>query len=661
MAAEDAPRVGWRVLDRYELVHRIGSGGMGTVWQARDHALDQVVALKHVRFGSDPVEGERSRRRTLREARAAAQLRGHPHVIAVYDVQEVDGDVWLVLEHLPSRSLAEVTAAGESVDGAEAARIGAAVADALAAAHDRGIIHRDVKPGNVLLSSDGRQVKLTDFGISHRAGEPTITELNAVSGTPAFMAREVARGEPETPASDVFSLGSTLYAAVEGRAPFGNDPHPLRMLARVANGQIDPPRTAGTFGPVLMHLLELDPNTRPDAAQAHRILTEWMRRAHDPTRPSDIAIAGSEPTPPADLAPSAGQDGAVAAAAQPTIVPGGALPGNGPAGERGWVRWLMLGAATAFVIAAVAGTGLALRDLSRDPAEMPGSVREVARAGNARDADPCALLDRKVMDRFGTPSRIGPGDDTGACRLTNPAGPADPAPLLTEAYYTNDTVEDSSGVDRQELGGLTVIRVGMTSRGCVTRLRFPDGDHVSVVTRNESAPEQDGPRACAANGTAAAVAVNRLGSEGVTYRPGWQGNVELASRNACEIVGAVLPPVPGLDADIRTGPPSGASCEIGSEDSTIARVTLGLMSEGALGPTFGTQSTVDGKEAHELRRPGALWPDNCEVSLVQRPSSGIASGHPLEYIDIAVEGPRPTPELCGAARRLATLAGRNAG
>lgn len=270
------------VFDRYQLHEQIGAGGMGVVWKVTDQLLHQTVALKHVSFATLSTEqAQLTRDRTLREARLAAQLRGHPHVIAVYDVLVDDSDIWLVMEYLPARSLSELLRTCGQLDPIQVARIGAHVADALAAGHALGIEHRDVKPGNILITAEGT-VKLTDYGISHLVGDAQLTHTG-ISGTPPYLAPEVATNGESSPASDVFSLGSTLYAAVEGHPPFGTDDNTLRLLNRIRSGVIRPP-TAGPLEPLLLRILHRDPSARPDAATAGELLTRLATNLTDPTK-----------------------------------------------------------------------------------------------------------------------------------------------------------------------------------------------------------------------------------------------------------------------------------------------------------------------------------------------------------------------------------------
>ncbi len=249
----------------------------------------------------------------MREGRIAARL-AHPNAITVYDVAEHDGDPWLVMEYLPSKSLATVLSERGTIPPQEAARIGAQVASALVAAHAAGIVHRDIKPANVLIAADGT-VKITDFGISRATGDVTVTATGMLAGTPAYLAPEVAKGEDPTPAADIFSLGSTIYTAVEGHSPFGLSENTLALLYAVAAGKITPPRQAGPLTALLMQLLRVEPTERPPLSSVKETLNAVADgRAPVPNpggQPTD-RIAGNRmpmapvlgpPTPPRPTGP----------------------------------------------------------------------------------------------------------------------------------------------------------------------------------------------------------------------------------------------------------------------------------------------------------------------------------------------------------------------
>ncbi|HVV12953.1 serine/threonine-protein kinase [Amycolatopsis sp.] len=255
------------IAGRYRLQRRIGGGAMGIVWLAKDELLDRTVAVKQLLLtpGLSAAEAEQARKRSAREARLAARLQ-HRHAITVFDVADDDGMPVLVMEYLPSRSLAEVLTAEGPLPPSEVARIGAHAASALAAAHSAGIVHRDVKPGNILLGDDGT-AKITDFGISKAADDGTLTGSGRFAGTPAFLSPEAARGEKPDAASDVFSLGATLYAIVEGRFPYGDTENQMALLYAAAAGRVSPPRQAGPLTGVLAKMMHLEPAARPTMAE----------------------------------------------------------------------------------------------------------------------------------------------------------------------------------------------------------------------------------------------------------------------------------------------------------------------------------------------------------------------------------------------------------
>jgi branched-chain amino acid transport system substrate-binding protein len=257
----------------------------------------------------DEAHAQGARPRVVREARLAARLH-HPAAVTVFDVVEHDGDLWLVLEYVPSRSLAEIVDADGVLAPAEAARIGVALADALSTAHAAGIVHRDVKPANVLVGAGGA-VKLTDFGIARAAGDLTLTASGVLIGTPAYMAPEVAAGDDAVPASDVFGLGATLYAAVEGVGPYGPaGTNMLALLRAVAEGRIRPPQDAGPLTEALLAMLRVDPAERPDARRAGELLERVTGgpepRSTDPTVPAAPAELGPRPPAPTVLAAPSG-------------------------------------------------------------------------------------------------------------------------------------------------------------------------------------------------------------------------------------------------------------------------------------------------------------------------------------------------------------------
>jgi serine/threonine protein kinase len=261
------------LVGRYRLHSVIGRGGMGVVWLAGDEMLSRDVAVKETIRPPDlsGPEWHAARERSLSEARAAARL-SHHNIVTVYDVIEHHDRPWIVMELVPYPSLSEVIRDRGSLTPGQAASVGLRLLSALRAAHGAGVLHRDVKPSNVLLGPDGRVV-LTDFGLAVIDAGPGMTVSGQITGSPAFMAPERARGERATPASDLWSLGATLYAAVEGRDPFQRN-STIAVLTAVVSDPPNPPELAGTLWPVLSGLLRKDPWSRLCADQTELMLRQ---------------------------------------------------------------------------------------------------------------------------------------------------------------------------------------------------------------------------------------------------------------------------------------------------------------------------------------------------------------------------------------------------
>ena len=257
--------------ERYALEAPIARGGSGVVWRARDTLLDRPVAIKEVELPAaiTDEERERLRKRVLREARAAARL-SHPGAVTLFDVVREAGHTYIVMELVEARSLAELVRDQGPLDPRRAADVGRRVLEALDTAHRRGIVHRDVKPGNVMVFPDGR-TKLADFGIASLTGDPELTASGMVLGSPSYMAPEQANGESSGPAADLWALGATLYYAVEGEAPFSKGAV-IATLAAVVHEQARPMRRAGPLAPVISALLRKDPDDRPPASEVRELL-----------------------------------------------------------------------------------------------------------------------------------------------------------------------------------------------------------------------------------------------------------------------------------------------------------------------------------------------------------------------------------------------------
>lgn len=362
---------------RYELGDRLGRGGMGTVWRARDLMLDREVAVKELTVNHLPEEDLAIlQSRMKQEARAAARIK-HGGVITIHDVLEQDGRPWIVMELIDGRSLADVVAQDGALSPREAAEVGAQVLAALHRGHQLGVLHRDVKPANVLLEHGTGRVVLLDFGIAKFEGSSELTRPGDLVGSPDYLAPERAQGERPGPASDLWGLGATLWAAVEGQSPFRRH-DPLSTLAAVVAEPLPEPRNAGALGPVLAALLAKQAEQRPSADEALRMLREVtaghtvaitarppaihrtptqlvpvvdrpsLAEQDSPAEPSSGTSAG--PTgPTAALAPAPVP---VSALVEPT--PTGPLPTARRSRRSGGLRLVLLGLTAAVVSGAVA-------------------------------------------------------------------------------------------------------------------------------------------------------------------------------------------------------------------------------------------------------------------------------------------------------------------
>ena len=372
------------IAGRYRRTKYLGRGASGEVWLAQDDLLDRQVALKRLRIGApgqgaDQAADGADVRRMMREAQAAARAH-HPNIVSVFDLLTVDGQPYLVMEYVAGESLAERISRDGPLPVEQARAVVRQVADALRVAHELGIVHRDVKPANILIDGHGT-AKLADFGVAKVQTDTLLTDTGLVVGTVAFMAPEVARGERATPASDIWSLGATLYAATEGHAPYQDDSssNATALLVRLVTEPVPAPHAGAPLGPVIMRMLEFTPRNRPSAAEVVSSLGGRPPNAAEsgsPTPREQVRRGEAEPTvlakavhatPPAGVPAAAGPSGTAAEAAgtapvapvPPGVRDSGARHRTAAA-TRGRRRvWLPL--AAALVVAGVGvGVGLAV-------------------------------------------------------------------------------------------------------------------------------------------------------------------------------------------------------------------------------------------------------------------------------------------------------------
>nr|WP_239126600.1 serine/threonine-protein kinase [Asanoa siamensis] len=474
------------IAERYRLLESVGSGGMGRVWLARDEMLHRDVAVKEVQPPDWMTAAERAElgQRTLREARTAARL-SHPNVVQIYDVVYAQGSPWIVMEYVRSRSLHEVIESEGPLSPTRVAEIGLHVLEALCAAHSRGVLHRDVKPHNVLISDDGRVV-LTDFGLATFDGDSAVTRAGMVMGSPQYVAPERASDGTSTAEADMWSLGATLYAAVEGRSPFYRKTT-LATLTALATSPPDPAKLAGPLRPVLTGLLRKDPRQRLTADDVDRLLRRVLdptvkprpRRLPRPRRPDGAATQPADPSAAPTVALDAqGRPRAGAWLARVSTLD---LGGQRRPGRR---RALVTGAGV-LVALLVAGTAWALNRPGGDGTVAgpgPSTSASTGAAGIGGGLMPCQHPEAAVTDQV-RPAPVPPGERWALLDAftwyASPVGYRFPAPIGWRVYT--------------EAGGTTCLYDGrMTQMMSVEELPSPVPDPVAYWTRTAQESQLSG-------------------------------------------------------------------------------------------------------------------------------------------------------------------------
>ncbi|MET9125979.1 serine/threonine-protein kinase [Streptomyces sp. NPDC004528] len=409
---------------RYRLGDVLGRGGMGTVWRAQDETLGRTVAVKELRFPSSIDEDEKRRliTRTLREAKAIARIRNNG-AVTVFDVVDEDNRPWIVMELVEGKSLAEVIREDGLLTPKRAAEVGLAILDVLRSAHREGILHRDVKPSNVLISDDGRVV-LTDFGIAQVEGDPSITSTGMLVGAPSYISPERARGHKPGPAADLWSLGGLLYASVEGVPPYDRG-SAIATLTAVMTEPVEQPKNAGPLESVIYGLLAKDPEQRLDNERARAMLNEVIR-APEPRpavpEPVDATKVVSLPPLPDDESGKGSSGGRRGEEAGERFR--GALRSVRKAASAA-------GAATAAATArskstGTAGTGAASAEGAAGTAAKSPTVPRPAAPPVSAGAAPSKSADGKTGTAgAGTSGAVAPGPRTGAADVSRKAGARD--------------------------------------------------------------------------------------------------------------------------------------------------------------------------------------------------------------------------------------------
>lgn len=579
------------IADRYRLLERVGSGGMGVVWRARDDRLGREVALKRARL-SDVVSG-----RTLRrEARLAAGVL-HPNVVTFFDVAADGDELWLVMEYVPSRSLAEILASEGRLPARTVAEIGVQIAAALGAVHEHGIVHRDVKPGNVLIASDGR-AKLTDFGISRSVRtDETVTDSPLIGGTPDYLAPEVAQGHPPTAASDIFSLGATLFAAVEGTPPFsgGNE---YATIRRVAEGTVPRARHADGLAPTLELLMRRDPAERPTAVAAGELLAKGID-------------------------------------ALPVDVPRRRRTRRGP---------LIAGVAAA-AVAVVVTTYFVTR-----PDNTGASPQAKLGIGpDPRAADPCRLLDPAPLKPFGDAEKVPDYANFNRCDVILHRGELQ-ADVLVE--LENPPRAAMEGVQSKS-GPFTVFAPSETEP-CQRVIPLQDQFVVKVTAKQDDGYNLD---LCRAADAAVATATKAMAAAGVPARATAFPAGSLAYVDACSLLDAgTVTAAAGVVAPVQIEPGFGRWWCDWTSPATTRSVTVMFDRDDPPGGKTGQLVRVGGHDAY--LKTDEFATGTCQAVLVYRPYTDAHGAPRVERLRVVVKGEGPSDQLCAP---VSTLAGSLAG
>jgi serine/threonine protein kinase len=447
---------------------------MGTVWRGHDEVLGRPVAVKEVRFPPQLGEQEQEelRKRTLREARATASL-SHPNVVTTYDVVEEDGLPYIVMELLRARSLSDILREEGPLPPHRVAQIGLEVLGALELSHRKGVVHRDVKPGNVLINDDGRAI-LTDFGIATMAGDPALTSTGVVLGSPAYMSPERARGKKPGPEADMWSLGATLYAAAEGRPPYDGE-NALGTLTAVINDPVVFPRVGGPLGAAILGLLEKEPADRMSIPKTRALLE---KAAADRSAPATTVAASTAdldragrttalPMPAAVAPVAAAPVPAAPAAAEPPAPVAEPAPGPSvwrddddqlPPDARRRSRAGILLAVLA-MIAVLAGLGYAAASRNDDPKDATASDPTSSPSASQSASETASTTPPESSAPESTP------ESTPAGQSGVPAGftlHKDPTGFRVAVPDGWQPVRDGPRVDFREPGGSRFLRVDQT-------------------------------------------------------------------------------------------------------------------------------------------------------------------------------------------------------
>ncbi|WP_405776962.1 serine/threonine-protein kinase [Streptomyces sp. NBC_00859] len=615
------PEAGIKVAGRYLLQETVGKGGMGVVWRAWDERLERQVAVKFAHPDDD-----RATQQLMKEARNAGRLH-HANIVGVFDCDHDADTCWIVMEYVPARSLGQIVAERGLLPPDEAGAIGCQIAAALMKSHSAGVVHGDVTPENILVTDEGI-ARLTDFGISRAMwSETTRTTTGVVRGKPRYLAPELVRGKRGDEKSDVFSLGATLYTAVEGQSPYGQAEHPMAYVARAMEGHIEPAVRAGLLSGPLAALLEVEPRDRPDAAGAYELLT----RAAPPPPEITAKLRGARTLPLGPL-PSVTRrlPRAVRRRGRPLALASGAL------------------LAAAAVTAAVLHPWTADGDRRTHAEAKPPATATAGRPGTVGDAataDPCGLPDAASLSRFGATHLDAAYGEFNRCDVVAEAGNGDELADL-ELELDNTPAQFEGDVPTRRVGNVTVGSYARDGDECERHIATADHEQIVIVGKRRAAGAPD-PCALADAGTDVAVGVLDRGK--VPRRAAPVAAASLARLDACSLLdSSALRKVGGVGtrepergfgnwhcAWSSSGDESGVDLLFNRDNE--------LSDDGRPARVAGTTSYVS---------PGGSGAHSCVVRTPHRTYPTAAGDDITEFTELTVYAPQPAGRLCGTAEKL---------
>ncbi|MFJ9380082.1 serine/threonine-protein kinase [Streptomyces sp. NPDC101455] len=629
------PAAGDRIDGRYLLHEPIGTGGMGVVWRAWDERLQRWVAVKCARLDDD-----RATRRLMGEARNAGRLH-HPNIVAVFDYIDEGTTCWIVMEYVPSRSLAQLMLERGPLAPEEAGSIGCQIADALVKSHRAGVVHGDVTPENILVTDEG-VARLTDFGISRALGnDATQSTTGTVRGKPRYLAPELAKGQPAGEKADVFSLGASLFAAVEGQSPYGEAEHLMTYLARAVEGRIEPSRRAGQLTEPLAALLAVEPRDRPDAVDARKLLTRAAPPpAHLQERLDDRRTL--------DLESSTLRLGRLSRRTRDVLTL--SLP------RRVRRRPVAMTAVSLVTAAAVAGglvlfgpwdskgahdKGVGLADAKPSAPARAGTI------GDERTADPCGLIDAASLSRFGHTGLDPDYGEIDRCDVLvrNTSGD-DIADVQVNLDADRDDFDDIRST--RLVGSLTVVTVKRDGETCERAVLPTDGTQIRVIGR-QLAPSSPDP--CQLADAATDHVVGVLADGPVPRRASAPAANSLARLNACTLLDAAdLKRVPGVQLANQDPGFGSWDCDWSSDDGK-REVEIQFSRDNSLDADDGTLVNVAGTKSYYVADEAE--DDSCTVRTPHRTYTDAVGEDTTELFQLTVYAPQPGKQLCDTAAELA--------